>query len=273
MTNFSKKFYLISDSVGETALKATNAALAQYPQLTGITMKRFPFINSLDELKTILEEANKVKAVIITTLVNEQLDDYASSFAKDHQLAYHNVVEPILSIISNQTSLAPSEQAGALHRLDDHYFDRIQAIEFAVKYDDGKNRKGFALADIILLGVSRSSKTPLSMYLANKSYKVANLPIFPEVHVPQEIYDADPRRVFGLIASPLYIQNIRKKRVELMGLGDSASYSSLERVKEELMFADDLYHQLGASVIHIENQSIEELSEQIISQYNKLLAE
>ena len=164
MTNFSKKFYLISDSVGETALKATNAALAQYPQLTGITMKRFPFINSLDELKTILEEANKVKAVIITTLVNEQLDEYASSFAKDHQLAYHNVVEPILSIISNQTSLAPSEQAGALHRLDDHYFDRIQAIEFAVKYDDGKNRKGFALADIILLGVSRSSKTPLSMY-------------------------------------------------------------------------------------------------------------
>lgn len=270
--NLAQKFYIISDSVGETALRATNAALAQFPQLTNTSLKRFPFINSLDELKPILNEAKMVNAIIITTLVDDNLESYASTFAKDNHLSYHNVIDPILNIISERTGLIASEQSGTLHRLDDHYFDRIQAIEFAVKYDDGKNRKGFELADIVLLGVSRSSKTPLSMYLANKSYKVANLPIFPEVHIPQEIYEADSRRVFGLTASPLYIQKIRKKRVEMMGLGSDASYSSLERVKQELMFADDLYHRLNASVINIENQSIEELSEQIITRYNELLA-
>ncbi|MGX7108778.1 pyruvate, water dikinase regulatory protein [Facklamia miroungae] len=265
------KFYVISDSVGETALRATNAALAQFPKLTNISLKRFPFINTMDELKPILEEAAKVNAIIITTLVDEGLEQFASEFSKDNALEYHNVIHPILDLISQKTNMMASEKSGTLHRLDDHYFDRIQAIEFAVKYDDGKNKKGFELADIVLLGVSRSSKTPLSMYLANKSYKVANLPIFPEVHIPDEIYQADARRIFGLIASPLYIQNIRKKRVEMMGLGEKATYSSLERVKQELMFADDLYHQLNATVINVENQSIEELAEQIIGHYNKLL--
>lgn len=264
-------FYIISDSVGETALRATNATLAQFPNLNNIRMKRFPFINILDELHPILEEAAKADAIVITTLVNDQLEDYANNFCKQHQLVYHNVIDPMLNLVAEKTGMTASEQSGSLHRLDDHYFDRIQAIEFAVKYDDGKNKKGFELADIVLLGVSRSSKTPLSMYLANKSYKVANLPIFPEVHIPDEIFQADHRRIFGLIASPLYIQNIRKKRVEMMGLGDSATYSSLERVKHELMYADDLYHRLNATVINIENQSIEELSEQIIGHYNRLM--
>ena len=261
-------FYIISDSVGETALRATNAALAQYPQLTNARLKRYPFINSLTELSPILEEAKKVQAIIITTLVNDELNQFAEEFTQNHNIPYHNVVRPIMNIIHQETQLTASEQAGSLHRLDDHYFDRIQAIEFAVKYDDGKNRKGFKLADIVLLGVSRSSKTPLSMYLANKSYKVANLPIFPEVHIPEEIYQVDPRRIFGLTASPLYIQQIRKKRVKMMGMSEDSSYTSMERVKHELMFADDLFYRLKANVIYIENQSIEELSEQIITQYN-----
>lgn len=269
----SAKFYIISDSVGETALRATNAAVVQFPQLADVSMKRFPFINSLEELHPILEEALKVNAILVTTLVDEDLEDYAKEFAHKNKLHYHNVVNPLLNIISQETGMKPTEKSGSLYRLDDHYFDRIQAIEFAVKYDDGKNRKGFELADIVLLGVSRSSKTPLSMYLANKSYKVANLPVFPEVHIPQEIYNADSKRIFGLTASPLYIQNIRKKRVQMMGLREDANYSSIERVRSELVFAEDLYYQLGATVIHIENQSIEELAEQIIGHYNRLMAE
>lgn len=266
------KFYIISDSVGETALRATNAALAQFPSLTQKSMKRFPFINNMEELQPVLIEAQKVNAIIVTTLVNRELDNYARDFASERSLAYYNVIRELMTIITNQTDLEPTEKYGQLHRLDDHYFDRIQAIEFAVKYDDGKNRKGFELADIILLGVSRSSKTPLSMYMANKSYKVANLPIFPEVHIPEEIYKAESKRIFGLTASPLYIQSIRQKRVEMMGLGSGASYSNLERVKQELIFAEDLYYKLGAEVINIENQSIEELSEHILGIYNASFA-
>lgn len=147
--------------------------------------------------------------------------------------------------------------------MDQNYFDRVSAIEFAVKYDDGKNHQGYRKADIVLLGISRTSKTPLSMYLANKGYKVANLPLIPEVPIPKEIYEVDSRRIFGLTASPRYISNIRTERVKVLGVGDSAKYNSMERVKDELMFSNDLYQELNAKVINVENKSIEETAAEI----------
>ena len=202
--------YVISDSVGETAIRVTNAALAQFPTLNDVSVKRFPFINVLEELTEILEDAVKYDATVIATLVNDDLHHYAEQFTNDHNLYYFNPINGLINHISTVTGAKPSEKSGSLHRLDDQYFKRIQAIEFAVKYDDGQNRRGFKLADIVILGVSRSSKTPLSMYLANKGYKVANLPIFPEANIPTEIFEVEKGRVFGLTASPKYISNIRK---------------------------------------------------------------
>ena len=182
---------------------------------------------------------------------------------------YFNPIHDLIQHISIITNKEPSEQSGSLHNLDDQYFKRIQAIEFAVKYDDGKNRRGFKLADIVILGVSRSSKTPLSMYLANKGYKVANLPIFPEANIPQEIFEIPKEKIFGLSASPKYISDIRKGRVKFLGLDENATYSSLERVKTELMFANDLFDKIDAHIVSVENQSIEEMAEHIIQEYKK----
>ncbi|MBG9983174.1 kinase/pyrophosphorylase [Aerococcaceae bacterium DSM 111020] len=260
--------YILSDSVGETALQATNAALAQFPDIENTQMKRFPFVSSKEEIINIMEQAQRVNALIIATLVSDELNQFAEHTASQQGIMYHNVIYPLVQLISQETKLAPIQQAGTLHQLDDYYFNRIQAIEFAVKYDDGKSRRGYEEADIILLGISRTSKTPLSMYLANQSYKVANLPLFPELRIPKEIYEADPQKIFGLTASPQYIQNIRSTRVELMGMAKNNQYSDLDRVRQEIIFAEDLYHELGISIINIENRSIEELAQTIATLYD-----
>lgn len=261
--------YVISDSVGETAIRVTNAALAQFPTLNEMSVKRFPFINTLDELSEILGDAAKHEATVIATLVNEELHQFAQEFTNKEDMYYFNPIHGLIQHIATLTGKTPSEQSGSLHQLDDQYFRRIQAIEFAVKYDDGQNRRGFKLADIVILGVSRSSKTPLSMYLANKGYKVANLPIFPEANIPKEIYDVPSGRIFGLAASPKYISDIRKERVKFLGLDEKATYSNIERVKTELMFANDLFNKIGAHIISVENQSIEEMAEHVIQEFKK----
>lgn len=262
-------FYIVSDSVGETSLRVVNASLAQFPALSHSKLRRFPFIESEAELLQVLDEAKQQQAVVVATLVNPKFDKVAHNYAVTHDIIYINPINELINAISQRTGYAPLERSGTLHTIDDFYFDRIQAIEFAVKYDDGKNRSGYPIADIVLLGISRSSKTPLSMYLANRSYKVANLPLFPESPVPDILYDLPKEKVFGLIASPQYTASIRKERIKHLGLPEDASYSNIERIKEEYRYALDLYHQLGIPIVNIENKSIEELAEEILQIYEK----
>lgn len=263
MRDINIKMYIVSDAVGETALRVANAVLAQYPQIKTKTLQRYPFIQSKDELLSILHDAKMEEAVVVSTIVNHELANFAEEYSSENGVAYHNVLTRLMSIVQDTKQVLPLEESGLLQQMDQNYFDRVSAIEFAVKYDDGKNHQGYRKADIVLLGISRTSKTPLSMYLANKGYKVANLPLIPEVPIPKEIYEVDSRRIFGLTASPRYISNIRTERVKVLGVGDSAKYNSMERVKDELMFSNDLYQELNAKVINVENKSIEETAAEI----------
>lgn len=269
MRDISIKMFVVSDAVGETALRVANAVLAQYPQIKTKNIQRYPFIHSKEELLSILHDAKIEDAVVISTIVNNELANFAEEYSQENGVSYHNVLTRLMTIVQDAKEVLPLEESGLLQQMDKHYFDRVSAIEFAVKYDDGKNHQGYVKADIVLLGVSRTSKTPLSMYLANKGYKVANLPLIPEVPIPKEIYEVDPRRIFGLTASPRYISNIRTERVKVLGVGDSAKYNSVERVKDELMFSNDLYRELGARVINVENKSIEETAAEIETIYKR----
>ena len=263
------RIFVISDSVGETAQRIIRAALAQYPNLEDIEIKNFPFIDNEADLRAILKDALTVNALVVSTLVSRELNQIIHDFAQTHQLRHIDYMSSMLDLITDQTGIQPSYKSGALHQLDEDYFDRVAAIEFAVKYDDGKNSKGFLKSDLILLGISRTSKTPLSMYLANKSYKVSNLPLIPEVNVPAELFNVPSDRIIGLTASPHYIMKIRSERVRLMGVTTATNYSNLERIKLELTYAEDLYAQLGAKVVSVENKSIEEVA-QLIEQHRLL---
>lgn len=265
MTNQAARIFVISDAVGETANRLIQAALAQYPNLTNPEIKNFPFIDNEADLRSILKDALSQDAIVVSTLVAPELNNIIKETAQNHQLRHIDFLSQMIALIHDQTGVAPILKSGALHALDEDYFDRVAAIEFAVKYDDGKNPKGFLKSDIVLLGISRTSKTPLSMYLANKSYKVSNLPLIPEVALPPSLYDVPSNKIVGLTASPNYIMKIRAERVKLMGVTSTTSYNDLERIKAELSYAEELYAQLGAMVVSVENKSIEEVA-QIISQ-------
>lgn len=257
-------FVIISDSVGDTARKVLQAVLAQFPSIT-VHMYHYPFIRKMKDLEPVLEESKELKAFVIHTLVVENLSEFTDNFCASENLPCYNILKDLVRDISETTGQQPIRRAGALHRLDDEYFNRISAIEFAVKYDDGKDPKGFLDADLVLLGVSRTSKTPLSMFLANKNIKVANLPIMPEASVPDEIWQVDPKKIVGLTNDAEVLNNFRKERMIAYGLSPETIYSDMDRIRAELEYAYELYNKLGCIVINVSKRSIEETAAIIMS--------
>ncbi|KRL04307.1 pyruvate, water dikinase regulatory protein [Liquorilactobacillus oeni] len=249
--------YIISDSIGETAYNLATAATVQFPEVE-FTYHRFPLSKTTSLLAGILEQAKRANAFVVHTLVGKGLAGYVNQFCKDNNLYVLDGMSKLINTISQKTGLTPLYQAGRNHKLNKTYFNRIEALEFAVTYDDGKDPKGFLQADIVLLGVSRTSKTPLSLYLANKNYKVANLPLVPQTNIPEELWQVDPQKIFGLTNDPQVLNNIRKERLVTYGLNPETNYSNLENIEAELKFAEKLYKKIGCLVINVSNKSIEE---------------
>lgn len=268
-TNENLTLYIVSDSIGETAMRMAHATLTQFPDLEEkAEIKKFPFIKSEEEFLTILNLAKQRNAVVITTLVSPIFNQLGQEFAKEEEIPYVDYMSGLLSIIEERTHRSPLRESGALRKLDEHYFQRIEAMEFSVKYDDGKVYEGMEDADAVIVGVSRTSKTPLSMYLANKGYKIANIPLVPEAPIPEEVFNKK-MLVFGLTASPNYIMNIRTERIRVLGMKGSANYNSLQRIKEELSYAEEVFSKFNATVINTEYKSIEESAFYIEKYLNK----
>lgn len=252
------RLYVISDSIGETAQRMVHATLTQFPDVSQIEIKKFPFIKSEEELINILKSAKARAAVVITTLVNPEFNMVGQQYAKEADIPYVDYMSDLIGIIQQRTNCSPILESGALRKLDENYFRRIEAMEYSVKYDDGKHFTDIGEADALIVGVSRTSKTPLSMYLANKGYKIANIPLVPEVDIPDEVFRHKDLKVFGLTASPNYILNIRNERVKVLGLHGPTNYNSIKRIREELIYAEEIFEKLSATVIKTEYKSIEE---------------
>lgn len=260
--------YSISDSVGETSESLIKAALCQF-NYTNYEIKKFSFVSTLDELKHILEESKEHKSILFYTLVEIELVDYIKEFAQNNQIKNIDLLSEALNSISETLNLEPKREPGILRKLNLSYFNRIEAIEFAVKYDDGKDPRGFLLADIILLGISRTSKTPLSLYLANKNYKVANFPIVPNVPIPKELMKASPNKIFGLTISLDKVHAIRRERLKTLGFTSQSSYSDKEAILEEIEYANEVIRKIGCPIIDVSNKAIEETGDVILSYLNK----
>lgn len=263
MTDKTIHFFIISDSIGETARKVLQAVLAQFPGIEPI-IEIHPFIRTKEELVPILNDAKQVKAVIIHTLVLEDLSRYTKDFCDSEQLLCYDILKEIVADLTHLTKEEPTKRAGSLHRLDDEYFNRISAIEFAVRYDDGKDPKGLLEADLVLIGISRTSKTPLSMFLANKNVKVANLPLLPEAQIPDELWQVDPKKIVGLTNDVDTLASFRRERMLSYGMPVETPYTNRKRIKAEVDYALDLYEKIGCSIINVAQRSIEETAEIII---------
>lgn len=260
--------YVLSDSVGETAELVVKAGLSQF---NGEDYKiiRIPYAEEKEIIDDSLILAKENKGIICFTLVDPNLREYLSEQANKMSIEAIDIMGPVINSMERFFNKEPSLEAGLVHKLDDDYFKRVEAIEFAVKYDDGRDPRGIARADIILIGVSRTSKTPLSQYLAHKRFKVANVPIVPEVDPPEELFEVDPNKCIGLRIRPEKLNEIRKERLKALGLGDQATYANLDRIHQELDYFNKIVDKIGCEVIDVSNKAVEETANVILQKYHK----
>ena len=258
---------VLSDSVGGTASNVVHAALAQFPD-TDYELKNFPFIRQEDQLNSVLEKAKRYDAVVLHTFVDPFMVETIETYCSENNIKCIDVISPLISEVASRTDTMPQHKPGAKHKMDDKYFNRIAALEFAVQYDDGKDPSGFLEADIVILGISRTSKTPLSIYMANQGYKVANLPLMPESRLPDEIWQVDSNRMIGLTNEEEMLSNIRRERMISYGMDPETPYSSKERIRKEIEYAEELYKKLDCQIINVSSKSIEETSAIIIDSLN-----
>lgn len=266
--NKNTVIYAVSDSIGETAESVVRATTSQFVDVK-FDVIRVPYVKDKEQIDKAIEEAAANNALVCYTLVSPDLRSYLAERAKAHQVETVDVLGPMLKMVGDKTGTQPRNQAGLIHSLDHEYFKRVEAVEFAVKYDDGKNPLGLTKADVVLIGVSRTSKTPLSMYLAHKQIKVANVPLVPELNPPEELFKVPPYKIIGLLIDPYKLNEIRAARLKTMGLSDTAVYADVKRINEELEYARGIMRRLHCQIINVSNRAIEETAGIILDYVRK----
>ena len=217
------KIVIVSDSTGETAQNYIKSVTSQFPTLKANIVRK-PGITTTDEIDDILKEIDE-KTILVQTIATKSLSDYLRAESKKRNIEDMDILNYGIRKVEEATGLEAIREVGLTRTLSKDYFKMIEAIEFAIQYDDGKDPRGFPLSDIVLVGVSRTSKTPTTMYLATKNLKVSNLPLVPEVRLPKEIFEVDPERIIGLVIDPNKLSTIREIRSKSLGImGESIYY-------------------------------------------------
>jgi len=258
-----QQIYVVSGGSGETALRMVQAALTQFSKGEGSALvRRFQNVRSREDLDRVLQAAMDKQAVIIHTTVSREMREYLDERCSALLLTQVDLFGNLLDTLAHLLRERPEERPGSFHALGDKYFRRMEAIEFALKFDDGIDMAGLADADIVLVGISRTSKTPLSMYLAMEGFKVINVPLVPGVPLPPEILTVPQGRVVGLTIQADRLQEIRAYRLKRLGATGSAdSYSDLGRILDELAYSDEVYrHHRRWPVLDVTGRSIEEIA-------------
>src|SRR6266536_2417201 len=255
------ELHVVSDSTGETATRLVHALEAQFPDQPFEEI-RHPMVETVEDLQAAVQRARGRPAVVVYTLVERELRDAMRNLCRRARLHYCDLLGQPIEAVAKVSGTAARMQAGGRHLLDETYFRRMEAIEFAVKYDDGM-AGGLDEADIVLVGVSRTSKTPLSIYLGYLGHKVANVPIVKGIEPPKELFELDPAKIVGLTIHADRLAEIRRARVRNLG-ANNRRYAELTEVYDELDEAAAVQRRLGCPVIDISELSIEETAQRIL---------
>lgn len=260
-----KRFFIfiISGGVGASAEQVVHTVLAQFPQ-GGVQVVTIPNVRNEDQLVEAVERARLNEAVIVHTLVNHYLRDQLKSLTQKAGVAAVDLMGDLIQQVQRISGEPPLEQPGLYRRLNRQYYDRVSAIEYTMTHDDGKDSDGWVQAEILLLGVSRSGKTPLSLYLSVLGWKVANLPLVPDLRLPEALGKFDRQRMYGLKIDAGQLLLHRQERQRSLGAPGLSNYTDPNKVIEELDFALELYRWLGCTVIDVTDRPIESSAEEII---------
>ncbi len=268
--------HVISDSVGVTAQAVARAAAAQFG-VNDPKIEVLPKVQSFGQIRSFLEEhavyhvhtLGDDRLLVFFTLVDRSMSEQTAAYIAEHDnILGVDIMTGAVEAIAELSGMRPTSRAGSLREANEGYFRRIEAIEFTIAHDDGRNPQDLTEADIVLLGVSRSSKTPLSIYLSQQGYKVANIPLDPSTEPPREIYDVDRTRLFGLMTTADVLTDIRQRRLGNAAVV-AASYADPEYIYEDLEKARALMRRLGCIVIHTEKRAVEETAQEILRYYER----
>ena len=258
-----KKIFILSDATGQSAMDILRAALVQFenPQ---IKFTVYPKIDSKEKLKTVLEQALDECGFVAYTLVRKELRDYIQKFCKKNCVSYFDIIGPPIATLTKFLGQTPLENPTLLRKVDEKYFKRIEAIEFTLSHDDGKSTQGIFSADIVLIGLSRTSKTPTSFFLAQQGFKVINIPIVPPITLPKEIHQIEQSKVICLTMNPEVLQKVRLSRMR--HYHTDSGYTDIRKIFEEVEFVYSLCAKNRKwKIVDTTNKSVEETSREIIS--------
>jgi regulator of PEP synthase PpsR (kinase-PPPase family) len=251
---------IVSDGVGETANRMFKAAMLQFSEDVFIT--RHTNIREKKQIREIFKRTLSDQVLVVFTFVSKPLREYMQELAKKQEAQSIDVLGPTMDTLSSLFHKLPVARPGLLHRVDAQYYARVSAIEYAIRHDNNNSLEDLETADIVLIGVSRTSKTPLSIYLAQDGWKVANLPVVEGNPLPKKLFKIDQSKIVALSMDPKRLAEMRRARLSL-GVKDE-SYADVNFIKKELEYAQSLYGETTWPVIDVTGKSVEELSQEVL---------
>jgi regulator of PEP synthase PpsR (kinase-PPPase family) len=258
--------HLVSDATGETLIAVGRAAAAQYQGVSSIEHV-YPLVRTPLQLDRVISEIDASPGIVLFTLVDRTMTEKLEQACKSSGSPCLSVLQPILDLFQSYLGTASTPRAGAQHVLNADYFKRIDALNYTMLHDDGQQPENLENADVLLLGVSRTSKTPTSIYLANRGIKTANIPLVPNVPLPSVLAELRHPLIVGLVASPERIVQIRQNRLLSLNANHETPYVDRTLVAEEVAQSRRLFSQHGWPVIDVTRRSIEETAAAIIDLY------
>ena len=259
-----RKIFVISDATGSTAEHVLRAALAQF-DAADVIVERRPEVQTIDAVHQVVEEAQNSGAMLVHTLASVDLRREIYLQANQRRLQSVDLLGNVLSDLSAFLGATPGGVPGGVHRFDEDYYRRMDALTFVVKHDDGMGLESLHRADIVLVGVSRTSKTPLSIYLAIRGYFVANVPIVYNVEPPPELSKVDQTKVVALRMDPIRLRQIREQRLRSFSQDARQAYIDAQTVQQEVAYSDEVYRRASWPVVDTSLKSLEETAVEVVS--------
>lgn len=263
------KIVIISDGTGETATAISRAIMTQFSGRE-VFFTRYKNVRSTGQIDAIFDEAAIHHDLIIYTIVSSDLREYIGVQARLKHVRALDLIGPALTAFANYFEQEPMSEPGLLHAVNEEYFNRVAAMEFTLNHDDGRNVESLNLADVILVGISRTSKTPLSVYLCQHAIKVVNIPIIKDQPLPKELFEIDQRKVFALTIDPDALWEIRRNRLTRLGAEKhTGDYADHFKVQEEIQWANDIFKENKRwPVFNVTDKALEETAADIMKLLN-----
>jgi regulator of PEP synthase PpsR (kinase-PPPase family) len=264
--------FVVSGGMGSSGEQLARTVLAQFPE-SGVSVRVFPKVFTKEQVQQIMDTAAKNDAVVVHTFVDSELRGIAANYSKKLNLTAIDLVGPLLGAMAARLELEPLGQPGLYRQLFKSYFDRIDAMDYALAQDDGKNPQGWKNAEIVLLGASRVGKTPISLYLSVLGWRVANIPIVAGMSPRESIFEIDRRRLVGLTISPAELIEHRRHRQRMLGvISKNPDYVSPQKVFEELEDIEMFFRRNRIPVVNVSGKPIETSADEVVKVVRRNLA-